>query len=85
MSETLGRITQGGHKVLRVEKQGVQTDLSGFLYLFHWVIDKLYIKMTLKDWFHSYLNDVIMEKHPMENEHQFLHGGVENSHSSTLA
>ena len=32
--------------------------------------------------FHSYFSDIIMEKQAMENEHQFLHGGVENSHFS---
>ena len=39
--------------------------------------------MTFKNWFHSYFSDVIVEKHPMENEHHFLHRDVENGHSST--
>ena len=31
--------------------------------------------MTIKDWFHSYT----MENGAVENEIQFLHGGVENA------
>ena len=66
-----------------VEKPGIQTDYSGSQCLFHVVIDKLYLKTAFKDWFHSYFSDVNIEKHPMENEHQFLHWGVENDHPST--
>ena len=35
-------------KVPRVEKPGVQTDLSGSLYLFHGVIDKFHQNIHLK-------------------------------------
>ena len=36
---------------------------------------------TLKDLVHSYFDDVTVENGAMENEIQFLHGGVENSTS----